>query len=301
MTLPNFLVIGAAKSGTTSLYRYLEQHPEVYVNAKEPSFFALEGQDVSYAGPGDQEGFITRAVVELDKYEAIFDGIEDEHAFGEASVLYLYSPIAPQKIKKYVPNVKLIAILRNPVDRAYSSYMHLRRDGREPIADFMQALHEEEERVAANWEHQWHYQRLGCYYTQLKRYYDLFAEEQLLILSYDQFLQEPITIMQEIFTFLGVDSSFEPDISVKYNVSGTPRLKRLHAFVRKPNALKSLIRPFVPLERRKQIATNIKKWNIDTKKEGISEEARTFLLHSYVEEIEQLCQLTGKDFANWLT
>lgn len=301
MTLPNFLIIGAAKSGTTSLYRYLEQHPEIYVNAKEPSFFALEGQDVQYAGPGDEEGFITRAVTKLEDYEKIFVGVQNELAYGEASVLYLYSPIAPQKIKKHVPHVKLIAILRNPVDRAYSSYLHLRRDGREPVTDFMEALKLEDERVAANWEHQWHYRRLGCYYSQLKRYYDLFPKEQILIFSYDEYIQEPVRVMQEIFSFLGVDSTFEPDVSVKHNVSGTPRVQSLHTFVRRPNMVKSWIRPFIPVEKRRGIAARIKKWNIDTQKEEISPEARKYLTEFYVNEINDLSAITSKNFAYWLT
>ena len=130
MVLPNFLIIGAAKSGTTSLYSYLNQHPQVYFSPfKEPRFFALEGKEVNYQGPSQVVN--QKAINTIDEYEKLFAGVTDEVAIGEASTLYLYSPEAPAKIKQYIPQVKLIAILRNPIDRAYSGYCHLVRDGYE--------------------------------------------------------------------------------------------------------------------------------------------------------------------------
>src|SRR3712207_4104321 len=131
MTLPNFLVIGAMKSGTTALYYYLEQHPEIYMSpVKEPNFFSQENA--------------ADTVTHIGTYEQLFKGASGKKAIGEASHSYLYEPRAAAEIRRYVPKVKLIAILRNPIDRAYSHFLHMVRSGTEPLDDFAQALREEE-------------------------------------------------------------------------------------------------------------------------------------------------------------
>src|SRR5215218_4707583 len=123
MTMPNFLIIGAGKSGTTSLYHYLGQHPEVFMSPmKEPKFFCFEGERPNFRGPGDDEEINRKCVTTIDAYRALFDGVACEKAVGEASSMYLYYPKAPERIDHHVAGVRLIAVLRNPVDRAYSSY-----------------------------------------------------------------------------------------------------------------------------------------------------------------------------------
>ena len=169
VALPNFLIIGAAKAGTTSLYRYLEQHPEVYMSpVKEPKFFALGGERLDYRGPGDEARMRGASVTSLEDYRELFRGVSTETAVGEASTLYLYSERAAARIKHHVPDVKLIAVLRNPVDRAYSDFLHLVRDGIEPLTDFPQALEAEESRIRSRWAPMWHYRRRGFYHPQLK-------------------------------------------------------------------------------------------------------------------------------------
>lgn len=300
MTMPNFLIIGAAKSGTTSLYHYLEQHPQIYLKSKEPSFFALKGQNIQYAGPGDQEGFIRQAVINQAKYEAIFTGLNNETAWGEASVLYLYSPTAPACIQHYIPNVKLIAVLRNPVERAFSSYMHLRRDGREPLADFAQALEAEDERIKSNWEHQWHYRQMGCYYSQLKRYYDRFNREQIAVFTYEEFKNTPHQVLRSIFRFLGVDDNFKPDTSVRHNISGMPRFQALHRFLMKPNLLKDIARPILPLSLRRRFGVRLRGWNTNANKPEVSLKTRQELVTFYEAEIRGLQDLIERDLAHWL-
>jgi len=161
MNMPNFLIIGAPKSGTTSLAQYLGQHPEVYISPKkEPYFFAFENEQVDFLGPGIQgkDHIINSAVVvDLEEYRRLFQGVSNEVAIGEASTLYLSFPKAAERIKYHIPDVKLIAILRDPADRAYSGFMHSLRDNCEPIADFAQALAAEEERIKLNWGPLWRY------------------------------------------------------------------------------------------------------------------------------------------------
>ena len=122
MTLPNFLIIGAAKAGTTSLYRYLEQHPDVFMSEfKEPRFFALENDPLDYRGPNDPAAHCEYKTLEA--YETLFAGVRNERAAGEASTLYLYHEDAAERIRHYVPDMKMIAVLRHPVEQAYSNLL----------------------------------------------------------------------------------------------------------------------------------------------------------------------------------
>jgi hypothetical protein len=300
MTLPNFLLIGAAKSGTTSLYHYLGQHPQIYTNVKEPSYFAFAGQQVSFAGPGDRNGFVRRMVTDPERYEALFDGVTNEQAYGEASVVYLYHPAAAWRIKQTVPDVKLIAMLRNPVERAFSGYLHLRRDGREPLANFTDALRAEEGRIAANWEHQWHYARLGFYYAQLRRYYDLFSPGQIAVYLYDEFQAQPEWVLKDIFRFLGVDDSVKLNTTLKHNVSGQPRWKGMHSFMIGPHRAKDVVRPFLPRFMRRYLGQQVMQLNVTAVKPTIPPEARDYLCRLYHREVAELQRLLNRDLSHWL-
>ncbi len=300
MTLPNFLIIGAAKSGTTSLFNYLAQHPQVYTKAKEPGFFAYEGQKAQLAGPEDQERFERRVIAERRPYEALFDGVTTEKAWGEASVAYLYLPGAAERIRRYAPEMRLIAILRHPADRAFSSYMHMRRDGREPLPTFEEALDAEDGRIEAGWDYIWHYVRLGFYYEQLRRYYDLFPAGQLAVFLFDEFKSDPAGTVRAVCRFLEIDDSFTPDTSVQYNVSGVPRLRRLHRFVSRPNRVKGALRPFVPLAARRRIGAQLQRWNVNGRKPVMAAQTRRRLQAVYRADILRLQTLIGKDLSGWL-
>ena len=185
MTLPNFLIIGAPKAGTTSLYYFLNQHPEIYMSpVKEPHFFSYENQIFKYNGPSDQQRCDNMFVTNLSQYHSLFDQVRDEKAIGEASSMYLYSDTAPQKIAKYLPEVKLILMLRHPVDRAYSSYLHLVRDNRETLS-FSEALESETNRLSQGWMPFWGYQKMSFYHDYIERYFQQFGRDRILIHIYD--------------------------------------------------------------------------------------------------------------------
>jgi hypothetical protein len=300
MTLPNFLIIGAAKSATSSLYRYLIQHPQVYGSiAKEPSFFAFEGEALEFSGPGDHI-FNQAAITKLEAYEALFEGVSGEIAVGEASVVYLYSEKAPQRIKHYLPDAKFIVIRRNPVDRALSSFSHLLRDGFEPISDFSQALDAEEERITQNWQHLWHYKRMGFYHSQLRRYFDLFRPDQFAVFTYEEFSAEPLVVIKQIFRFLSVGDSFVPDMSHSLNVSGIPRSKSLHKFLMQRNFVKRSLKPLIPSSIRHLVQKTIVGLNMVEERVEITEATRGYLQNEYREDILQLEQLINRDLSDWL-
>lgn len=295
MVMPNFLIIGAAKAGTTSLYYYLSQHPQIYMSpAKEPRFFALEGEDLNFRNP-DQD--INRtSVTTPEAYNQLFQGVTDETAIGEASPLYLYSPKAVERIKHYIPDVKLIAILRDPVDRAFSCYTHLIREGYEPLS-FSGGLNEEPNRIQNNWAHLWHYQQAGYYYTQLKRYFDTFAPEQIKVYLYEDLNADSTAVTQDICRFLGVDDTFEPDLT-RMNVSGVPKVRLLHGLFKR-NPIKTALKPLFPPDLRKQIARKVKAWNLQDKP-SLPSEVRAQMIETYREDILKLEELIQRDLSKWL-
>ena len=305
MTMPNFLIIGAAKSGTTALYNYLGQHPRVYVTRKkEPKFFALEGKRLDFRGPGDLEAN-RFSVTGIEAYRALFRGVSNETAIGEASPLYLYSADAPTRIKRYVPTVKMIAVLRDPAERAYSQYLHLVRDGREPIDDFARALQAEESRIRDNWAFGWHYKRVGFYHDQLERYFDTFGRGQVKVYLYEDLETDPVGMLKDVFRFLDIADDFVPDMSVRPNVAGIPRnrsLHTLHALLVKPHPIKTALKPLFPeaLRRRtvKRLLDGIRSRNLV--KPPFPAEVRRHLIETYREDILKLQALTQRDLSNWL-
>jgi hypothetical protein len=299
--LPNFLIIGASKSGTSSLYNYLWQHRDVYMSAvKEPGFFAFAGQQLCFQGPGDaptnQIGVTERAA-----YEALFAGVTTEKAIGEGSTLYLYHPDAPGRIRATIPDARLIAILRNPADRAFSSFQYTTRDSREPLTSFAEALAAEPERIAANWSHIWHYRQVGYYAHQLQRYFDCFPKEQIVVYTYDEFSAEPQRVLTGLFRFLDVDPSFKSDVSLRYNVSGPARLKWLQQFLIKPHPLKEPLKRFLPVYTRRRLVNRALAANVRTEERMVLDTAeRRKLLEGYRNDIRQLETLIEKDLSHWL-
>ncbi|OGF53201.1 MAG: sulfotransferase [Candidatus Fraserbacteria bacterium RBG_16_55_9] len=297
MTMPNFLVIGAAKCGTTSLYQYLKQHPQIYVTPiKETNFFALDGQQLDFRGPGDQEAKCRFSITDVETYRAQFQGVTTEKALGEVCPAYLYSPRAPERIQHHVPHAKLIAVLRNPVERAYSSYLMAVRVGRERL-DFARALQEEPNRIQNKWG--WgHYVSMGFYYTQLKRYFDRFDPRQIKIYLFEDLSAGPLGILKDIFRFLEVDEAFAPDVSVRHNVTGIPRSRVLRVLNTRLFPLKEAVKPFLPV-RVRQLMSELK--NRDLVKLPLAPEMRKKLIEVYREEITKLQGLIQKDLSSWLT
>jgi hypothetical protein len=293
MTLPNFLIIGAAKSGTTAISQFLAQHPQIYMSSiKEPYYFSLE-EAPTFCGPGDQEAFCT-AVTDIESYLQLFHEVSGEIAIGEASTTYLYIPQASKRIFTHIPKVKLIAILRNPVDRAYASFLHQRREGREPVVEFSKALQLEEKRIQKNWMPLWHYKQCGFYFIQLKRYYDLFNQDQIKVYLYEDFKNDPNGLLKNIFDFLNVDQDFSPDTSIRYNASGIPKSKLLHSLISQKSLMKTALKPLFPKSLRQKIRMK------NLAKPELKPELRSQLQKTYRKDILKLQNLIKRDLGHWL-
>lgn len=302
--LPNFIIIGAGKSGTTALYEYLAEHPQVFMSkVKETNFFALEGEQlVDPSQDPDQMHHYPWSITSRAAYEALFEGVTVEKAIGEVSPMYLYHPDAPAKIKESLPHVKLIVILRNPVDRLYSRYMHLARERREPSETFDECLN----RDSIWWKRNDLIQE-GFYYTHLQRYYDLFDPSQIKVYLYQELRKDPLALVQDLYEFIGVDGWFEPDLSVEYNVSGKIKNPILDRFIGQNSILKSAIHTISPKlmdvvikqEWLKKNINKLRKQNLE--KPALKQETRVALTEEvYGNEIVKLQKLIGKDLSKWL-
>ncbi len=220
---PNLLVIGAARSGTTALVRSLEQHPDiVFTEPKETHFFAHPNQELDYQGPGDSETVNTRGVTNAEKLERQF-AAATQRILGEGSVETLFWPdVAVPTIKAFAdPKVKLVAILREPADRAYSAFLYLRGRGFETHERFEDGLEAEAERRASNFQHMWSYRAQSAYETQLPAFIEPFGD-RLHVMIFEEFRTDPATELSRLCDFLDIDGHHDLVLGRDVNRGGEP-------------------------------------------------------------------------------
>ena len=298
MTMPNFFIIGAGSSGTTSLYNYLNQHPQVFVSPiKETNFFSTPNQEFPSTSP--LENYKRTSVVNsLEEYQGLFREASKEIAIGEVSPSYLYAPSTPKRIWQSVPNAKIVAILRNPVDKIYSGYKRCVRNGQEPITNFEEAIRQESIRIQEDWHPRFFYKLKGFYYKYLKQYSEFFEKDNIRVYLYEDLCKDPINLMQNLFQFLDIDSKFVPNMAVKHNVSYIPRSKYLKLLLGKPNPIKSILKLLLPQKLSQSIVNNLKVWN-QTKPQLVLDTRRQLILE-YREDILKLQELIERDLSKWL-
>lgn len=299
MTMPNFLIIGAAKSGTSALWRYLGEHPDIYMSKKkEPHFFAYENMQPAANGIGDYTKY---AKTDLKSYQALFEEVTTEKIIGEAATTSLYLPQSAERIQHYIPKAKFVAILRQPADRAYSAFMHLIRDHREPVKDFREALKFEQNRIEQHWGFMWHYTHMGFYYEQLKRFYDRFELSQIKIYLYDEFKANPQKTFQNIFQFLEVEDQFTPSMHAQANMSGIQKNQFAQFFITslfdRPNPIRFGARRILPEHRRWLFTTWIRNKNLQ--RQQLPAYYRQELTELFREDILKLQDLIDKDLSHW--
>lgn len=297
MPLPNFLIIGTTKGGTTSLYKYLRVHPEVYMSpVKEPRYFAFDNTNSDHVSRVPN----TYPITSIKQYQKLFDGVNEEKAIGEASPMYLNSPIAAARIKSCLPEVKLIASLRNPVDRAYSHYLMYYREGRVK-APFIDAYRNVEgvDRYCQ------HYIGTSNYFEKLKRYFDLFEQLQIKVIFLEDLKNDTTGIVRDIFQYIDVDTNFEPVLSKIHNQGGYPKNGAGYSLARygflSPkiySRISPLLKPMVP-----QFIVDFRK-NLMQKNLGkppqLTADVREEVIDFYREDILKTQDLIQKDLSSWL-
>ena len=295
--MPTFLVIGAARSGTTALYTYLRQHPDIFMSAaKETNFFAFEDEVLDFGGPAPE--YINNSVNRLADYQALFADATHQSAIGEASPLYLYSNKAPGRIRTHIPDAKLIAILRNPVEQAFSHFLYAKRQVLEPLDDFMSALQAEGQRERAHWQPLFQYSQFPRYHQQLQRYHAVFPDDQIKIFLYEDFESEPVSVLKDIFSFIGVDDTFVADLTYRPNVGGVPKSRRLQNFLMRPHGVTRLLGRIIPEETKRRIRDVISDHNLE--KPELPQPSREYLLAELRDDILKLQTLLDRDLSAWL-
>ena len=263
---PTFLVVGAARSGTTSLYHWLNQHPDVFMSpVKETNYFAQVSKHLR--GPGDEK---PRRPLRLDshgkiaprgaayiqtrnEYEALFAGGESFPVRGEASPSYLYHRECASRIRSALPDCKIVIVLRHPAERALSHYRALVHWGREPLS-LSDSLAHETERLKQGWEWSWALRGAGLYSHQVARYLEEFPRDQVGVWLFDDLVADPRELFAEVSGFVGVRPAAT---GIKYRAENTTpgvresgiqqlrtRLPGLaEAFDRLPRPVKDVVRP----------------------------------------------------------
>jgi hypothetical protein len=310
--LPNFFLVGAPKAGTTSLYHYLGQHPHIYMSAvKEPCFFAAEVRESNcdpevqrwiardkrglrrfLAGPLSEKPF-GGIVAGWNDYLQLFGNATNERALGEASVCYLWSPTAPARIAEKIPDARILVMLRNPVERAFSQYLHGLGNGAIQWTF--------REHIGRNLSHcsgqlctHYPFLEFGLYAEQLGRYLKRFGHN-VWVGFHEDFEKRPLDVLRNIFRFLGVDPEFSPVAARRDLEAQVPRLRAAGWLKRTglweaaarltPSGLRPLIRRAVI---RKPGTTHM------------NPEDRQLLIDYYRQDIRKLADLLKCDLDRWL-
>ena len=301
---PDFLIAGAPKAGTTALHAALSRHPEVFMyDPKEPKHWLCDdAPPPHYGGPGDrhsQREWLWRRA----DYDALWTPAPEHQARGESTAFYLWSRGAHRRIAAALPAVKWIVVVRDPIDRAYSNWMHLWCDGLEPVADFMTAFDLEAERVEAGYAPFWRYRSLGLYGEQLAHLYTLVDRSRVLVMRYRELVDDPAGAVDRACRFLGVSTGL---------VSSIPR-DNSRAFVApgwRPALFGPVIRggarlgQFAPPQAWRAMEPYLRpllRASADDRRPRLTPAQRDALLPAFADDIALLSELTGDDYSAWLS
>jgi len=280
--LPNLFIVGAPRSGTTSLYEYLKQHPEVFMSPiKEPHYFARKDIHEYH----DKVGY-PKIISDFKEYISLFRDGKDKRIRGEASINYLYSKSATSEIYELIPDAKIIISLRNPIERALSHFKYDLTLGVIFVKSFCEAIKKRP-------FHLW----MGLYYEHVKRYIETFPKQNVKIIIYDDLKNDTLSVMREICRFLEIDENyiFNIDLSKKYNVSLIPKNLYLHMFAtRGRKILKEIIPPNLYSRIREIYKMFLISENSDLFDFDVSR-CIDFLVYYFKEDIKKLSALLGRD------
>jgi len=295
--LPNFLVIGAGRAGTTSLHHYLKAHPAVYLPAvKSPSHFYCTTETPG-AGPAPR---VTQPyfVADPQAYAALFSGVRGQTAVGEVSPAYLATLHAAPRIAARLPHARLVAIVRHPVDRAFARFVGRLRDGLETRTRFEDVVRDERQRPIERDDAVGTYLPASWIGHFLASYFERFPREQIRIHLFEDFQRDPLAVMQDIYAFLGVDPRVAPDVSRRHNQSGgmvrNPLVRKLWS---RTGAIRAGLRAFVPASIRDQAFGIVTKDLVPVR---LDPDLRADLTALYRSDIERVSVLIGRDLSHWL-
>jgi len=283
MVKPNLFIVGAPKAGTTSVYEYLKKHPDVYFpRLKEPNYFSSKeiiSQKLYYKVP---------IIKTESSYLSLYSQHKNQKIIGDASVSYLYYPKVAARIRNYNPDAKIIIILRDPIQRAFSHYLMDYRLGYINV-EFENIYYDKE-------KYPLHYQQyflVSKYYEQVKRYIEIF-NDNCTVLFFDDLKSNPIVFMNQVYSFLGIDSINDVDYK-KYNQFVVPR-NRFWKYMYSNSMVRVISKIFIPGSIRKAVKKAILP---EAKKPVINSELKNELIKYFKNDIIMLEQLLNVDLSKW--
>jgi hypothetical protein len=299
---PDFFLIGAPKAGTSALHRALSQHPGLYLSpVKEPKYYLCgDSPPPAFKGPGDAHSN-QEWVWQRERYLSLFSDAPSGTLTGESTPFYLYNRDARRRIAVDRPDAKLVAVLRDPVDRAYSNWMHLWMDGLEPRADIVDAVRREQQRIDAGWAPFWHYQGLGMYGRQVADLLDHFPRRQILLLRYKDMVDTPTATLNRVCSFLGVPPAAIREIprdNARPFVRNDTRARTIGPLIRIGASVGQFLPPSVWRSASKPLVAQLQRGR-RTNRPRLSAAQRDALLEPHLPDIELLEKVTGESYADW--
>jgi hypothetical protein len=291
--LPQFLVVGASRSGTTSLHEYLRQHPNISLPLrKETHFFVCDKESIP--SPRVYLGRVLDEYIDnLNGYLNEFENKPSATTFGEICPSYLTYPNAAQNIKKYVPDVKILCIVRDPVDRFYSAFNYHNNRSENPIPDG-----DIGSRIRAKIDP--NIMRLydgGLYFNHLSRYYDLFPHQNIKIYLFDNLRENPQKMLNEALASIGLPP-YSFDLTMSFNRSGSLRFNKVYRLLR-GKRISNIARIVLPAGIYRNLRSSIEKTTIK-KSDPVGTKQRKELQDLYRSDILALENLIDRDLSNWL-
>lgn len=296
MKLPNFIVSGFPKCGSTALHYYLNEHPDIYMpKQKELHFFTHKILSKQNQGVGDKEIKKTQ-IKTLKKYKDCYKDVKNEIAIGDASPSYINYPSEFNKINEQLQNPKVIILLRDPIKRAYSNYLHLKREHRETLP-FYEALKEEDNRKQLNYSDFWNYTFNSKYYDKIIAAQKAFND--VLIITQEELNRNTESTIKKVFKFLEVDDNFKPlNLSKRYNPGGIYKNNMVTKIIFKQTKFKSFLRKIgpIPLWVKHLKQRVLKKYKVASPK--IDNKSENYLIKVFKEDVKNIQKL-GIDLSGW--
>jgi hypothetical protein len=302
---PDFLVIGVPKAGTTALHDALAAHPQLFASdPKEPKYFLTDGRRPprsEHRGPGDAHSR-REWIWRQRHYEALFRAAPSGALRFESTPFYLWSRRSHVRIANELgPDVKLIAVIRDPVDRAFSNWSHLRADGLEPERDFVAACRAERERIDAGWAPFWRYVELGRYGEQFEHLFRHVPRERVRVYRYRQLIDTPRQVLDDACAFLGVEPGVVdalPDSNLGRWAPHGAINSALRRAVRAGAHLGSYADPRVWRSAERPLRSLLQRGN--HARPRVTPEERSRLIELFAEDNALLCAQLGDDYSDWL-
>jgi hypothetical protein len=291
MGRPDFVVVGASKCGTTTLFAGLRRHPGVFVPArKELHHFSAEELRAAAHGPGDANAVAGICATEAE-YAACFAAAGPGQISGDVSPSYFFFGACAERIAARLGGVRIIIMLRDPVEKAYSQYMHLVREGRETL-DFERALAEEDRRTLAGWSDMWRYRESGFFADRVARYLRLFGRERVHVILLEDLARDPAAASRDLQQFLGLQYSAGIDLSGAVNRTGESRFPMLTRALAGDWMGKRVIKRALPQALRMRMRLGL--LDLNTHRRGAPPSAaREVLQAAFAPDIEELEHLLG--------